>query len=185
VHEPLNTKPLSPSEAALAKLLAEKSRRHEELQARGEVVTLQVIIEPGQSEEEAMALVEKPKGKVIDWIKRRIIEPEPSTVPPWKGQQVDPEAVAKGEAELEPMPLANPVYFWISIKHAAKDGSHAGEIREGLYHEVDGTVVVTSLDGKERIGSAPNTGDAIRVAREVLRKHHDGTKKKGWAPRRA
>jgi hypothetical protein len=70
-------------------------------------------------------------------------------------------------------------YFWISIKHAAKDGSHAGEIREGLFHEVDGLVVVTSRDGKERYGSSPNTGDPLKAAREVLRKHHDGTKK-GW-----
>ena len=41
-------------------------------------------------------------------------------------------------------------------------------------------IVVTTTDGKERIGSAPNTGNSIRVARELLRKHHDGTKKKGW-----
>jgi hypothetical protein len=45
---------------------------------------------------------------------------------------------------------------------------------------VGDVIVVTTTDGKERIGSAPNTGDSIRVARELLRKHHDGTKKKGW-----
>jgi hypothetical protein len=122
----------------------------------------------GQSEAEAMRQVEKPKGKVVSWIRRIIVRPEPSTEPPWKGQQIDPEAVAAREAPLEPAPMDGGTYFWISIKHAAKDGSHAGEIREGLFHEVDGLVVVTSRDGKERYGSSPNTGDPLKAAREFF-----------------
>jgi hypothetical protein len=53
---------------------------------------------------------------------------------------------------------------------AAEDGSHFGRIEEGCYDLFDGVFIVSDTSGR-RIGSAPDIGNPVAVARTTLRKH--------------
>jgi hypothetical protein len=84
--------------------------------------------------------------------------------------RVDPEAVAKREAELEPDRPEPKTYFYILTENAEEDGSHGGRIAEGYYDLFDDAVIVSDTSGR-RIGSAPDIGNPVAVARTILRKH--------------
>ena len=163
----------------LQNLQTEKSRRHQEREQKGESYWLKVIAPQGEDtsgrEREILAqhLRRRPqdRDKDVQWMRITIVSP-PSHDPSkeWHGQQVDPEAVAKREAELEPDQSEPKTYIWISVRHAHSEGEHGGEIREGFYDSFDGKVIVTDTRGK-LIGRAADYGNPAAVARTILRKH--------------
>jgi hypothetical protein len=166
-------------ELVLQNLQAEKSRRYQEKERKGETYWLQVIAPEGEdtSEREREILAEhlrhcpQDRAKQVQWIRRIIVSPPP--IDParlWRGIQAEPEAVVKRETELEPDQPAPKTYFFISTENSAEDGSHAGRIEEGYYDLFDGVVIVTDRKGL-RIGSAPDIGNPVAVARTILRKH--------------
>jgi hypothetical protein len=166
VPEQSNTKPLSELEAALSKLLAEKSRRDAEKTSKGELIVRRVICREGEQ-------IKPQKG--VSLIRRVIVSPPP--VDPdkvWHGQHVDPVEVAKREtAEQEPDQMGPRSYVWITVRNAhPEEGGDAGEIREGHYGQHDGKIIVTDNAGS-RIGAAEDTGNPAAVARDILRKAYD------------
>jgi hypothetical protein len=88
-------------------LLQEKARRYSEKLAKGEIVVRRVIVREGE---------ETPPQKGVSFIRRVIGLPPPIAADlVWRAKQVDPEAVAKREVELEPdQPEPKPISGLIS-----------------------------------------------------------------------
>jgi len=176
--DPLDGLSASQLELVLQNLQTEKSRRHQERELKGETYWLKVIAPQGEdtSECEREILAEhlkrcpQDRGKHVQWMRLAIVSPPPrGPETAWRGIQVDPEAVAKREAaELEPDRPEPKTYFWIDVVPATEEDG--GRIEEGFYDLFDGVVVVTNMAG-QRLGSAPASGDPVRVARTILRKH--------------
>jgi hypothetical protein len=165
----------------LHNLQAEKSRRHQEREQKGETYWLRVIAPEGEdtTEREREILAEHVKrcpqdrGKHVQWMRIAIVSPPPiDPARVWRGIRAEPEAVAKRETELEPDQPEPKTYVWISVRHAHPEGEHGGEIREGFYDSFDGKIIVTDTKGKV-IGSAADYGNPAAVARNVLRTAYD------------
>jgi hypothetical protein len=83
VHDPLSTNQLSPSEAALQKLLTEKERRSQEREQNGETYWLQLTANAGEDTTalkgeilaEHLKKCPQDRGRLVQWIERIFIDP--------------------------------------------------------------------------------------------------------------